>query len=272
MNLFHEKVVVITGASSGIGLACAWEFGKEGGKVVIAARNIDALKDIETKLLKSGIDAFAVQTDVTNEANCKNLIDKTIDKFGKINILISNAGISMRALFNNLDLNVIKRLMDVNFWGCVYCTKYALPFLLQSKGSVVGVSSIAGFKGLPGRTGYSASKFAMNGFLDTLRIENLYTGLHVMIVAPGFTTSNIRKVALGSDGRMQDESPRDESKMMPAKVVARKIIRGIVHKRRNLIITFWEGKVFILLHRILPKLIDKLAYKSFAKESNSPLQ
>nr|MQY78532.1 SDR family oxidoreductase [Bacteroidota bacterium] len=179
-----DKVVIITGAASGIGLAVAKEFACQGAKIVLADLNQESLSETEKELSESGFDAFAIKTDVSREEDCKNLVDKTIKKYGKINILINNAGISMRALFTELDLKVIRKLMDVNFWGTVYCTKYALPYILEQKGSVAGVTSIAGIHGLPGRTGYSASKFAITGFLETIRIENMKKGLHVLIFAP----------------------------------------------------------------------------------------
>ncbi len=165
-------------------------------------------------------------TDVTREADCRRLIERTVERFGRIDILICNAGISMRALFDDVDLDVLRHLMDVNFWGAVYCTKYALPYLQASKGSIVGVSSVAGIHGLPGRTGYSASKYAMTGFMETIRIENLKKGVHVMIAAPGFTASNVRFSALTADGSAQGESPREEEKMMSAAEVAHRIARG----------------------------------------------
>jgi short-subunit dehydrogenase len=266
-----EKVVIITGASSGIGEACVYDYLNKGHKVVMAARNEQKLNDIKLKVSKNGQEVLAVPTDVSKEEDCKNLIDQTIKHYGKIDILINNAGISMRALFKDIETDVIKKLMNVNFWGTVYCSKYALPYLIEQKGSLVGVSSIAGFQGLPGRTGYSSSKFAMHGFLETLRIENLKKGLHVMIAAPGFTSTNVRKSALGPDGNEQGESPRDENHMMsPAKVAA--IISKGIEKRRRLIIITMEGKVTVLLRRIVPKYIDRLTYRIFAKEPNSPLQ
>ena len=209
-----EKVIIITGASSGIGEALARSFAREGSKLVLAARRIDRLQNLENEL--KGTEILSVQTDVAVEEDCRNLVEQAISRFGKIDVLINNAGISMRAIFEDVELDVIRKLMDVNFWGTVYCTKYALPHLLTSKGSVVGVISIAGHVGLPGRSGYSASKFAVRGFLDTLRIENLKKGLHVLVVAPGFTASEVRKVALNAKGNTQGESPRDETKMMSA--------------------------------------------------------
>ncbi len=266
-----EKVVIITGASSGIGEACVYDYLNKGHKVVMAARNEQKLNDIQTKVSKNGQEVLAVPTDVSKEEDCKNLIDQTIKHYGKIDILINNAGISMRALFKDIETDVIKKLMDVNFWGTVYCSKYALPYLIEQKGSLVGVSSIAGFQGLPGRTGYSSSKFAMHGFLETLRIENLKKGLHVMIAAPGFTSTNVRMSALGPDGNKQGESPRDESHMMSPAKVAFIISKGI-KKRKRLIIITMEGKITVLLRRIVPTYIDRLTYRIFAKEPNSPLK
>lgn len=178
----------------------------------------------------------------------------------------------MRALFKDVELDVLKKLMDVNFWGTVYCTKHALPYLLDQKGTVVGVSSIAGFVGLPGRTGYSASKFAMHGFLETLRTENLKTGLHVLIAAPGFTASNVRKSALTASGAQQGETPRTEDKMMSAEEVAIHIANAIQRRKRTLILTFVEGKLTVFLRKWWPSLIDKLAYNHMAKEPDSPFK
>lgn len=270
-NKLMGKVVVITGASSGIGKALAYEFAKQNSKLAIGARNIEELDAIANDLVNRGIEVIPVKTDVTSETDCKNLIDKAVNRFGQIDILINNAGVSMRALFKDVDLKVIHHLMNVNFWGTVYCTKYALPYLLNSKGSVVGVSSIAGFHGLPGRSGYSASKFAMHGFLETLRIENFKNGLHVMIAAPGFTATNVRFSALTADGTPQGMSPRNEKNMMLPEEVAKIIVKGVVKRRRNIIMGT-EGKISVLAQRILPNIIDRLLYGYMAKEPNSPFK
>ena len=272
-----DKVAVVTGASSGIGLAAVKEFAAAGARVVLAARSAEKLNEIVRELEMqypsgSGSSRFlAVPTDVCREEDCRNLIEKTVAAYGKIDILVNNAGISMRALFKDLDLSVIRQLMDVNFWGTVYCTKYALPYLLQTKGSVVGVISIAGFKGLPARTGYSASKFAVYGFLDTLRVEHLHDGLHVMIFAPGFTASNIRNVALTADGSRQGETPRDEDKMMSAEEVARRMLVGIRKEKAQIILTP-IGKITVLLNKFFPRLVDRLEYDYMKKEPGSPLK
>jgi short-subunit dehydrogenase len=266
----QNKVVVITGASSGIGKALAEKYASEGWNLALAARRIERLQELEKQFPQ--IEILTVKTDVTIESDCKNLIDKTLDKFGRIDILINNAGISMRAVLENLDLEVIRKVMDVNFWGTVYCTKYALPYLLKSKGSLVGVISVGGYVGLPGRSGYSASKFAMRGFLDSVRIENRRSGLHVLIAAPGFTTSEIRKHALVADGSQQGETPRDENKMMSAEECARHIYRAVKRRQRKVILTFLEGKATVLMAKLWADLVDGFIYRTFAKEPDSPLK
>ena len=268
---FKDKVVIITGASSGIGKALAMEFAGMGAKIVMAARNEKRLNEAMEDVKAVGAEVIGVSTDVSVEEDCKLLIDKAVEKFSAIDILINNAGISMRAVFEDTELDVLKRLMDINFWGTVYCTKFALPYLLKSKGSVVGVSSIAGYKGLPGRTGYSSSKFAIHGFLETLRIENMKKDLHVLIACPGFTASNIRNTALNEKGEMQGESPRDEGKMMSAEEVARHIARAISKRKDRLTLTF-QGKRTVLLNKFFPKFFDKQVYNHMAKEPDSPFK
>lgn len=268
--LFKDKVVIVTGASSGIGRATALAFAQNGSKVVLVARSEERLNQVAQEITKTGSESLVCVTDVTKEEECKKMVEATIARFGTINILINNAGISMRAVFNEVELSVLKRLMDVNFWGTVYCTKYALPYILQNKGSIVGVSSTAGFHGLPGRTGYSASKFAMHGFLETLRIENMKKKLHVMIIAPGFTTSEIRRHALLADGSEQGNSPRREKQMMSPEYVAGWILKGIKKRKRNKILT-WAGRFTALLQRIIPWVVDYAYYLEMKREKNSPL-
>jgi dehydrogenase/reductase SDR family member 7B len=266
-----NKVVIITGASSGIGKALAEEFAARGAKVVIAARNTDKLKALEDELKKKNGDVFPVTADVSKEDDCRKIIAETIKKYGTIDILINNAGISMRAIFADLNLKVIEQVMNINFWGTVYCTKHALPYLLKNKGSVVGVSSIAGYKGLPGRTGYSASKFAMQGFLETLRIENLKKGLHVLIACPGYTASNIRNTALAKDGSMQGESPLEEGKLMTSEEVAKRIVNAI-EKRKDRLVMTTEGKLVVLLNKFFPKFMDKMVFNKISREPDSPVK
>ncbi|MBM3404207.1 MAG: SDR family oxidoreductase [Bacteroidetes bacterium] len=266
------KVVIITGGASGIGRALAIHFAQLSCRLALADRDAEKLREVTEAARKMSSEVIMVPTDVTREDECRKLIETTVERFGIIDVLINNAGISMRAVFEAVDLRVLHQLMDVNFWGTVYCSKYALPYLLHSKGSLVGVISIAGYVGLPGRTGYSASKFAVRGFLDTVRCENQYKGLHVLVAAPGFTSTNIRKTALTANGSNQGETPRNESKMMTPEKVATLIICAIEKRKNSLILTFKEGKLTVLLNKFFPSWISKMAYNHMAKEPDSPFK
>jgi len=271
MASLKDKVVIITGASSGIGKACAFAFANEGCRVMLAARSENKLEDVRKQIQDGGGVAAICKADVSREEDCKNLVEKTQLHFGRIDVLLNNAGNSMRALFAEVDLKVLKELMDINFWGTVYCTKYALKEILKNRGSIVGVSSIAGYKGLPGRTGYCASKFAMQGFLESLRIENLKTGVHVLIVCPGYTSSNIRNTALNKEGKAQGETPFDESKLMSAEKVADEIVRGVMKRKRTLILSA-QGKLTVMVNKFFPAFMDKMVYNVVSKEKDSPFR
>ena len=265
------KIVVITGASSGIGEAMAHLYSQMGAKVVLGARSKEKLSLLSQTIRSEGGEVEYVVADVTKEEECKRLVEMAVEVFGGIDVMICNAGISMRALFDDVEMKVLHRVMDVNFWGCVGCTKYALPYLQKSKGSVVGVSSVAGLHGLPARTGYSASKYAMTGFLETVRVENLKKGLHVMIACPGFTASNVRFSALTADGSAQGATPRKEEKMMSAEEVAARIARGVA-RRKRLVLMEYEGRLTHFIKKFAPGLLDKLFYMVMAKEPDSPLK
>ncbi len=266
-----DKVVVITGGSSGIGLALADQFGKEGSKILITGRNKEDLDNAVDKLSKRGIAVFGFQADVSKEEDNRKMAMEAIYRFGKIDVLINNAGISMRALFSEVELDVVKKVMDINFYGVLYATKYCLPEIERNKGSIVGISSIAGFRGLPGRTGYSASKFALNGFLEVLRTELLKKDVHVLTACPGFTASNIRKRSLTKDGTTQGKSPREEAKMMTSEECALHIYNATVNRKSQLILTT-QGKLIVFLNKWLPRLADKIVYNVMAKEANAPIK
>ncbi|MFO7979120.1 MAG: SDR family oxidoreductase [Bacteroidales bacterium] len=271
MTRLAGKTIIITGASSGIGKALALECIQADMQVVMAARNMKAMHKVLALPGVSAEKVLLVATDVSRKEDCRHLVEATLERFGGIDVLVNNAGISMRALFEDTDLKVLEELMQVNFWGTVYCTKYALPHLLKSGGSLVGVSSVAGHKGLPARSGYSASKFAMQGFLETLRIENRKKGLHVLIACPGFTASNIRKTALASDGSRQGESPRKEEEMMSAEMTAWHILKAINKRKRSLILTS-TGKLTVGLNKWFPAWVDSLVYNHMAKENDAPFK
>jgi short-subunit dehydrogenase len=212
-----------------------------------------------------------ILADAGSEADNKRMAEEALTRFGRIDILINNAGISMRALFQDLDLEVFRKVMDTNFWGTVYATKYCLPAILDSKGSVIGISSINGYRGTPARTAYTASKYAMNGFFESLRTEVMKKGVHVLVVAPGFTSSNIRNTALTADGSSQGESPRDESKMMTSEEVATRILRATTSRKRDLVLTT-QGKLAVFLNKWIPGILDGIVYNQMAKEKDSPFQ
>jgi dehydrogenase/reductase SDR family protein 7B len=266
-----DKVVIITGATSGIGEACALTFGKEGAKIVITGRNKEKLDLSFGRLKGQGIDVLAILADAGSEADNKKIADSAIKAFGRIDILINNAGISMRALFQDLDLEVFRKVMETNFWGTVYATKFCLPSILNSKGSIIGISSINGFRGTPARTAYTASKFAMNGFFESLRTEVMNQGVHVMVAAPGFTASNIRNNALTAHGEVQGASPRDEGKMMTAEEVAEEILKATLKRKRDLILTT-QGKLAVFFNKWAPKFMDGVVYREMAREKDSPLK
>jgi short-subunit dehydrogenase len=266
---FKNKVAIVTGASSGIGKAIAMDLAVRGAIVIMASRNEKKLNALTKEIQSSGGHAIPYITDVTREEDCRLLIEGTVKTYGRIDILINNAGISMRANFNEVRLEVLKKVMDTNFWGSVYCTRYALPHIIEQKGSIVGISSICGITPLPGRTGYSASKHAMDGFFESLRLENIDKELHVMLVHPGFTTSNIRNVAYNKDGNPQVETPLDEEKLMSAENVATEVARGIEQKKRDIILSR-EGKLITWIYRQMPSLAERLIYREMKKEVGAP--
>lgn len=270
-SYFTDKVIIITGASSGIGLASAKLFGSYGANVVMAARSIEKMEALAKDVSSDPAKVLCVKADVSVEEDCKILVEKTVERYGRIDVLVNNAGISMRAMFADLDLKVLHRLMDVNFWGTVYCTKYALPYLVQAKGSVVGVISVAGYTPLPARTGYCSSKYAIRGFLDTIRTEHLRDGLHVLVFAPGYTSSNVRNAALTADGTPQGQTPLKEEKLMSAEKVAFKMAK-MIYKRKSQLILSNLGRLTVLGHTIYPHFADWCTYKFVAREPDSPFK
>ena len=262
MSDLANKVIVITGGSNGIGKALVELMLQKGCRVATCGRNYEKLYELQAG--NTGKPLHIVTADVSKEADCKQFIQSVIEAFGTIDVLINNAGISMRALFAETELQTLHTLMDVNFWGTVYCTKFALPQILKSKGTIVGVSSVAGLRGLPGRTGYSASKFAVNGFLEALRTEVSADGVNVMWISPGFTSSNIRNAALNENAEAQKENPLDESKMMSSEKCAAYIVEAIEKRKRNKVLTFL-GQRTALMSKFFPKITDKMVRNFYFK-------
>lgn len=260
MSFFQDKVVVITGGSDGIGKALIETLIPLGAKLATCGRSHDKIYKLQMEYAR--VLLHAVACDVSNEEECRRFIESTLDTFGRIDILINNAGISMRALFTECDTKVTRKVMEINFLGAVYCTKYALPSILENKGTIVGVSSTAGYRGLPGRSAYSASKFALQGWLESLRTELLHSGVHVMWVCPGFTASNIRLAALDPHGDARGETVLNEGSLMTAEECARHVLKAIQRRKRTLVLTLL-GKVTVLINKMAPSLADRLTYNHY---------
>ncbi len=260
---FKDKVVVVTGGTDGIGKALVDALLTIGAKVATCGRNHDKLYQLQSEYPSANLHTMVA--DVSSENDCRRFMETTIKNFGGIDVLINNAGISMRALLKDVSTEVLRKVMDINFFGTVYCTKYALNSIIERKGTIAGVSSIAGYRGLPGRSGYSASKFALQGWLEAIKTELKDDGVHVMWVCPGFTASNIRHAALNKDAHSHGETPMDESKMMSAEECARNILNAIQKRKRTLVLTF-TGKRTVFMQKFFPKIADRLVKKFFMKK------
>jgi len=254
-----DQSIIITGASSGIGKELALQYAKEGAWLTLAARNKEKLEEVAESCRNAGGKALAVATDVSDASQCKRLIYNCVNKFGKIDVLVNNAGITMWSYFDKIkDLTILEKVMQVNYFGSVYCTYYALPYLKKSKGRLVGVSSLTGKTGVPTRSGYGASKHAMAGFFDTLRIELKETGVSVTMIYPGFVSTGVRKKAMDSEGNSLGKSPVKENKVMTVEKCVSLMIPAIASRKREVVMTF-RGKLGIWLKLIAPGLVDRIA-------------
>lgn len=262
MENFNNKVVIITGASEGIGRALSLKFAEQKARVVISARNEKRLDELKSEIESLGASALVIPTDVIDKNACKNLVESTIEEYGQIDVLVNNAGRTMWTPFEDIeDLSIFKQVMDLNYLGSVYCTYYALKYLKKSKGQIVGVSSVAGLNGVPSRTAYSASKHAMFGFFDSLRIELKDTGVSVTMIAPDFVLSEIHKRAFDGSGNSLGESPLQESKIMTADQCSL-LMMNAIKKRDRILITSLRGKVSRWMKLIIPSVVDKIAAKA----------
>ena len=263
MSAYTGKAVVVTGASSGIGRALCLALAPQRPRLVLAARDAVRLEEVATECRAAGAEVLVVPTDVTSTEGCRRLVDRTVETFGALDVLVNNAGASMMARFDEIeDLSVFGRLMDVNYLGSVYPTHYALPHLRKSRGHIVVMASLAGLTGVPTRTGYAASKHAVFGFFDSLRIELEGTGVDVTIVAPYFVLSEIHRRSTGPDGRPLGHSPMQEDKIMTAEACAALTVKGM-ERRARLVITNWRGGRLSRLVRVFaPSLVDRLARKA----------
>jgi short-subunit dehydrogenase len=254
--------VILTGASEGIGRALALALAARGARLALAARDRERLETLAQECRALGGEARALPTDVTNEQDCEWLVAETVKAFGGIDVVIHNAGITMWSRFDELkDLSIFERIMEVNYLAPVRLTAMSLPHLKQSKGLLVAVASLAGLTGVPERSGYAASKHAMIGFFDSLRIELRGSGVDVSVVAPDFVVTEIHKRAIGPDGEPLGESPMMQSKIMTAEDCAKRIVRTI-EKRERLVLMSARGRLGRWLKLLAPALIDRIAERA----------
>ena len=259
---FKDKVIVVTGASRGIGRELACRLAEQGAKLSLAARDVERLEAARIECEKFGGQAITVPTDVAEQAQCESLMRKTVEAFGGIDLLVNNAGVSMWAMFEQVtDLSIFEKIMRVNYLGSVYCTYYALPYLKASRGQIVAVSSLTGKNGVPTRSGYAASKHAMVGFFDTLRIELTPEGVSVTIIYPGFVATETRKHAFGPDGKALGESPVREEEIMTVDECVDLMLPVIQKRKRELVMTF-RAKVGQYVKLFAPGLVDQIARKA----------
>ena len=260
-----DNVVVITGASKGIGAELALQLADRGAQLALAARNVEELEAVAAKCRAKGAKTIAVKADVGVEADCKALMDATVTEFGRIDTLVNNAGATMWARFEDItDMSILQRIMQVNYMGAVYCTHYALPHLKKTQGRLVGISSLAGRTGVPTRTGYAASKHAMTGFFDSLRIELADSGVAVTMIYPGFVSTGIRENASGPDGKPIAVSPVKEGEVMGVEECARIIVAAMQTRKREVIMTA-RGKIGLWLKLVAPGLIDRIARRAIER-------
>jgi len=259
---FAGKVVIVTGASQGIGRALCLALAPQRPRLVLAARDAAALESAASACRDAGAETRVVPTDVSSETECRRLVAQTVAAFGGLDALVNNAGISMWARFDELqDLSIYETLMRVNYLSCVYLSHAALPHLKRSRGRIVTVASLAGVTGVPTRTGYAASKHAVFGFFDSLRIELAGSGVSVTLVAPDFVISEIHKRSLGPDGRPLAKSPMQEAKLMTAEECAAHIVRAM-ERRQRLAILSLRGRVGRFVRLVAPRLIDRIAARA----------
>ncbi|AFZ12600.1 3-oxoacyl-(acyl-carrier-protein) reductase [Crinalium epipsammum PCC 9333] len=268
--IFQNKTIIITGASAGIGKELAITLAKQSANLVLAARNQAAIEETASICIQNGGKAIAVPTDVTNPEDCRKLIETAKDTFGAIDVLVNNAGISMYALFEEVeDLSLFEQLMKVNYLGSVYCTHYALPYLKASQGLIVAISSLTGKMGIPTRSGYSASKHAMQGFFDSLRIELRDTKVDVLVTCPGFVATDMRQRVLGTDGNVISTSLGNESSMaMPVSECVNQIIQAMQARKRELIMTP-KGRFGMWLKLIAPNFVDMMSARAVHSQKRS---
>jgi short-subunit dehydrogenase len=264
-DVFRENVVIVTGASDGIGAEVARQLADQGAWLSLAARDAEKLEAVAAECRALGGRALVVPTDVAEQEQCRRLVERTVEAYGRVDTLVNNAGIGMWARFDEVtDLAPFERIMQVNYMGSVYCTHHALPHLKRSRGRIVGVSSLTGKTGVPTRSGYAASKHAMAGFFDSLRIELADEGVSVTMIYPGFVATDIRRRAFGPDGQPLGASPVREAEVMSVEACARQTVAAAAARRREVVMTA-RARVGMWLKLILPAAVDRIARRAIER-------
>lgn len=262
---FKNKVVVVTGAASGIGAAICRRFAREGARIGLLDMDEKGVQAAADKFRASGVDAVGIRCDVVSEDECTSAMKEIIGLYGGIDVLVNNAGITQRSAFVDTRISVYRRVMEVNFFGSLHCTKAAMDSLIERKGIIIVIESLAGISPLLGRTGYCASKHALHGFFTSLRSEIRTTGAHIMLVCPGFVETSLQTRALGGDGRVATHPQSMVGKPASAESVAEDIYKGVIKKKHLLVLTP-VGKLTYWINRFAPRLYERLMARQLKEE------
>jgi len=260
-----DNVIIITGASKGIGAELARQMAARGAMLALAARDRAGLEKVAAECVALGARAEVIVTDVAVEDDCRRMVERTVAAYGRVDTLVNNAGATMWARFEEIDdMAILARIMQVNFMGAVYCTHHALPQLKRSRGRIVGIASLTALTGVPTRSGYAASKHAMRGFFDSVRIELAGSGVTVTMIYPDFVSTGIRENASGPDGKPIEVSPVKEGEVMRVEECARITLAAIEARRREVVMTA-RGKLAMFLKIVAPGLVDDIARRAIEK-------
>jgi NAD(P)-dependent dehydrogenase (short-subunit alcohol dehydrogenase family) len=269
VHSFRDQVVLITGGSSGIGRATALHLASAGARIVVASRNAQVLDEVVAEAKTRGGQALAVPTDVTDSEQCGRAVAAAVEAFGRLDVLICSAGLSMRAYFEGSDLEAMERVVRVNFFGTMYATYYAIPHVRKTKGSLIAISSLTGKRGIPSYAIYGAAKFAVQGLYDALRIELRRDGVHLGIVSPGFVDTPLRENVLGPDGRPWAEPPPPPFRVWPVEKCVDRIVRLLARRRRQALLPWFTGPLLVMDEALGNRIGDWILTWKFPPEENS---
>jgi NAD(P)-dependent dehydrogenase (short-subunit alcohol dehydrogenase family) len=270
MHPLQGKTILITGGSSGIGRATALRFASFGARLALASRDADALGRVAREIAALGAESLTVPTDVADAEQCGRAVEAAVERFGRLDVLLCSAGISMRALFADSDLAVLERVLRVNFFGTLYCTHAAVAHVKRSRGSLVAVSSLVGKRGIPSYAAYSASKGAVRGLYESLRVELAADGVHVGVVSPGFVDTPLRERVLGPDGRPWERPPAPPFRVWPVEKCVDRIVRLILRRQGEALLPAFVGPLFALDQVFNGRLGDRYLAGKFSPQDVAP--